>query len=68
MIFHIIIRTMSQNNFRSDFPEMKEDWKCFANCRWDPDEDTWELIKKVSPNYDATKFQVYSSYFVKVMQ
>jgi len=32
--------------FRSDFPEMKADWKCFANCRWDPDEDTWELLKK----------------------
>ena len=32
--------------FRSDFPEMKEDWKCFANCRWDPDQDTWEMLRK----------------------
>ena len=32
--------------FRIDFPEMKQDWKCFANCRWDPDQDTWEMLRK----------------------
>jgi adenylylsulfate reductase subunit A len=32
--------------FRSDFPEMKEEWKCFANCRWDPEQDSWEMLKK----------------------
>jgi len=32
--------------FRTDFPEMKEDWKCFANCRWNPDTDEWEMIKR----------------------
>ncbi len=32
--------------FRSDFPEMKQDWKCFANCRWDPDQDSWEMLRK----------------------
>ncbi len=32
--------------FRSDFPEMKEEWKCFANCRWNPETDEWEMIKK----------------------
>jgi len=32
--------------FRSDFPEMKEDWKCFANCRWNPETKEWEMMKK----------------------
>ena len=32
--------------FRSDFPEMKEDWKCFANCQWNPETDEWEMMKK----------------------
>ncbi len=32
--------------FRSDFPEMKEEWKCFANCRWNPETDEWEMSKR----------------------
>jgi len=32
--------------FRSDFPGMAEDWKCFANCRWDPETSEWEMMKK----------------------
>jgi len=31
---------------RTDFPEMKEDWRCFANCRWDPANNSWNLEKK----------------------
>ncbi len=33
--------------FRSDFPELSEkDWKCFANCRWDPETNEWEMMKR----------------------
>ncbi len=32
--------------FRTDFPTMKEDWKCFANCRWDPESGEWEMIRR----------------------
>ncbi len=32
--------------FRTDFPEMKEDWKCFANCRWNPETGEWETMKR----------------------
>lgn len=32
--------------FRSDFPEMKEEWKCFTNCRWNPETQEWELQKR----------------------
>ena len=33
--------------FRSDTPKMDEDnWHCFANCRWDPAKDEWEMSKK----------------------
>lgn len=33
--------------FRSDFPELsEEDWKCFANCRWDPETNEWEMMKR----------------------
>ena len=33
--------------FRSDFPELKEkDWKCFANCRWNPESGEWEMFKR----------------------
>ena len=32
--------------FRSDFPEMKDEWKCFANCRWDRDNNSWNMIRK----------------------
>jgi adenylylsulfate reductase subunit A len=32
---------------RSDYPSMNEnDWHAFANCRWDPDKDEWEMIKR----------------------
>jgi adenylylsulfate reductase subunit A len=33
--------------FRSDTPKMdEENWKCFANCRWDPNSGDWEMMKK----------------------
>ncbi len=33
--------------FRSDKPKMDEqNWKCFANCRWDPATGEWECMKK----------------------
>jgi adenylylsulfate reductase subunit A len=32
--------------FRTDFPTMQEDWKCFANCRWDPKSGEWTMMKK----------------------
>ncbi|MBU0516540.1 MAG: adenylylsulfate reductase subunit alpha, partial [Proteobacteria bacterium] len=31
--------------FRSDTPTMKDDWVAFANCRWDPASDEWEMKK-----------------------
>jgi len=31
---------------RTDFPAMKEEWKSFANCRWNPDTGEWEMIKR----------------------
>jgi adenylylsulfate reductase subunit A len=31
---------------RTDFPGMKEDWKCFANCRWEPHTGEWEMVKR----------------------
>ncbi len=32
--------------FRTDYPSMKKDWEVFANCRWDPESDEWEMIKR----------------------
>lgn len=33
--------------FRGDFPKMnEEDWRCFANCRWNPETNEWEMMKK----------------------
>ncbi len=32
--------------FRSDLPEMKDDWKVFANCKWDPATGDWEMMKR----------------------
>jgi len=32
--------------FRTDFPEMKDDWKCFANCKKDPNTNEWEMMKR----------------------
>ncbi len=31
---------------RTDFPEMKKEWKCFCNCRWDTEKREWEMMKK----------------------
>jgi len=32
---------------RADFPKMDEDnWHCFANCRWIPEKNEWEMIKR----------------------
>jgi adenylylsulfate reductase subunit A len=32
--------------FRTDHPGMKEEWKCFANCRWNPETGEWEMMKR----------------------
>jgi adenylylsulfate reductase, subunit A len=33
--------------FRSDFPKLDEkDWRCFVNCRYEPDTGKWDLMKK----------------------
>ena len=33
--------------FRSDTPEMdQENWKVFANCKYDPKTGEWEMIKR----------------------
>jgi adenylylsulfate reductase subunit A len=33
--------------FRADTPKMDEaNWKCFANCRYNPDSGEWEMMKK----------------------
>ena len=33
--------------FRADTPKMdEENWKCFANCRYDRDSGEWEMMKK----------------------
>ena len=32
--------------FRTDHPAMKKEWEAFANCRWDPGADSWEMIKR----------------------
>ncbi|PKK84322.1 MAG: adenylyl-sulfate reductase subunit alpha [candidate division Zixibacteria bacterium HGW-Zixibacteria-1] len=33
--------------FRADFPKMDEDnWHCFANCKWHPAKNEWEMIKR----------------------
>ncbi len=31
---------------RSDFPEMKDDWKVFANCKYDAGKNEWEMMKR----------------------
>jgi adenylylsulfate reductase, subunit A len=35
--------------FRSDMPSMKEDWKVFANCKYDRASGAWEMMKKDIP-------------------
>ena len=32
--------------FRTDHPAMKAEWEVFANCRWDPQTGSWELMKR----------------------
>ena len=32
--------------FRSDRPEMKDDWATFANCVYHADKDEWEMMKR----------------------
>lgn len=32
--------------FRTDFPEMKNDWRCFVNCRRDPSTGEWKMIRR----------------------
>jgi len=32
--------------FRADLPSMKDDWKVFANCKWDPASGNWEMMKR----------------------
>ncbi|MBD3234279.1 MAG: adenylylsulfate reductase subunit alpha, partial [candidate division Zixibacteria bacterium] len=32
--------------YRSDFPEMKQDWEVFANCKYDPKSGEWEMLKR----------------------
>ncbi len=32
--------------FRSDTPSMKDDWKVFANCKWNPKTGEWEMLKR----------------------
>jgi adenylylsulfate reductase subunit A len=32
--------------YRADTPTMSDDWKCFANCKWDPKTSEWEMMKK----------------------
>ncbi|MFH1891405.1 MAG: adenylyl-sulfate reductase subunit alpha [Candidatus Zixiibacteriota bacterium] len=32
--------------FRSDCPEMKNDWEVFANCTWHPTTNKWEMNKR----------------------
>lgn len=32
--------------FRADMPKMKDDWKVFANCKYDPANGEWEMIKR----------------------
>jgi len=33
--------------FRADTPKMdNENWKCFVNCKWNPQTDEWEVFKR----------------------
>lgn len=32
--------------YRTDFPEMKKEWRCFVNCRQDPASGEWEMIRR----------------------
>jgi adenylylsulfate reductase subunit A len=32
--------------YRSDKPKMDDNWKVFANCKYDPASDNWEMMKR----------------------
>jgi adenylylsulfate reductase subunit A len=32
--------------YRSDKPKMDDNWKVFANCKYDPANDNWEMMKR----------------------
>ena len=32
--------------FRSDCPSMKDDWACFANCKYNRESGEWEMMKR----------------------
>jgi adenylylsulfate reductase subunit A len=32
--------------FRTDYPEMKKEWECFTNSRWNPSTGKWEMKKR----------------------
>jgi adenylylsulfate reductase subunit A len=32
--------------YRADFPSMKDDWKVFANCKWNSANGEWKMIKR----------------------
>ncbi len=32
--------------FRTDHPKMNPDWECFANCKWNPETNEWEMMKR----------------------
>ena len=32
--------------FRADLPSMKDDWKVFANCKYNRDSKEWEMMKR----------------------
>ncbi|MBM3325363.1 MAG: adenylyl-sulfate reductase subunit alpha [Calditrichaeota bacterium] len=32
--------------FRADLPSMKDEWKVFANCRWNPATGEWTMLKR----------------------
>jgi len=32
--------------FRTDYPELKKEWECFTNCKWNPETGEWEMLKR----------------------
>jgi adenylylsulfate reductase subunit A len=32
--------------FRTDYPKMEDEWKCFVNCRWNPESGEWEMTRR----------------------
>ena len=35
-----------QKNMDYPIELSEEEWKCFANCRWNPESDEWEMMKR----------------------